>query len=193
MKKIAVFVTVLTLACGIFGCGSKAQESAPAESTVESVVESAEESTVEAEAAEESEAVESEEASEEPVECELEDGVYEAEFVTDSSMFHINEACEGLGILTVENGHMTIHVSLVSKNIVNLFPGTADEAQAEGAVLLEPTTDEVTYSDGETEEVYGFDIPVPVIGEDFDCALIGTKGKWYDHKVSVQNPVLIEE
>ena len=34
----------------------------------------------------------------------LEDGVYTAEFGTDSSMFHVNEADEGRGILTVENG-----------------------------------------------------------------------------------------
>ena len=47
----------------------------------------------------------------------------------------------------------------------------------------------MTYSDGMTEEVYGFDVPVPVIGEEFDLALIGTKGKWYDHKVKVSDPV----
>ena len=67
-------------------------------------------------------------------------------------MFHVNEAKEGRGELTVKDGQMTIHVSLASKKIVNLFPGTAEEAQADGAVLLEPTTDEVTYSDGMTEE-----------------------------------------
>ena len=39
------------------------------------------------------------------------------------------------------------------------------------------------------EEVYGFDIPVPAIGEEFDCALVGKKGKWYDHKVMVSDPV----
>lgn len=50
------------------------------------------------------------------------------------------------------------------------------------------TTDTVTYSDGISEEVYGFDIPVPVLDEEFDLALVGTKGKWYDHKVSVSNP-----
>ena len=65
-------------------------------------------------------------------------------------------------------------------------------APMEGAVLLEPTTDEVTYSDGMTEEVYGFDIPVPAIGEEFDCALVGEKGKWYDHKVKVTDPVKAE-
>ena len=44
-----------------------------------------------------------------------------------------------------------------------------------------------------TEEVYGFDVPVPVLETEFDLALIGTKGKWYDHKVSVSDPVLLEE
>ena len=87
---------------------------------------------------------------------------------------------------------MTIHISLVSKNIVNLFPGTAKEAQKKDAKFLEPTTDKVTYSDGTTEEVYGFDVPVPALDEEFDLALIGTKGKWYDHKVSVSNPVKAE-
>ena len=94
--------------------------------------------------------------------------------------------------VTVEDGKMTIHISLVSKNIVNLFPGTAKEAQKKGAKFLEPTTDKVTYSDGTTEEVYGFDVPVPALDEEFDLALIGTKGKWYDHKVSVSNPVKAE-
>ncbi|MBQ3392526.1 MAG: sirohydrochlorin cobaltochelatase [Lachnospiraceae bacterium] len=118
-----------------------------------------------------------------------EDGTYEAVFTTDSSMFHVNEANEDKGVLTVQDGQMTIHVSLASKNIVNLFPGTAEDAQKEGAVLLQPTTDEVTYSDGTIEEVNGFDIPVPAIGEEFDCALVGTKGTWYDHKVMVSDPV----
>ena len=100
-------------------------------------------------------------------------------------MFHVSEACDGKGTLTVKDGVMTIHISLGSKKILNLYPGLAEDAAKEGAVLLEPTTDTVTYSDGMTEEVYGFDVPVPAIGEEFDLALIGTKGKWYDHKVSV--------
>ena len=122
----------------------------------------------------------------------LEDGVYTATFTTDGSMFHVNEAYEDKGTLTVENGQMTIHVTLTSKKIVNLFPGTAEDAQKEGAELLQPTTDEVTYSDGTTDEAYGFDIPVPAIGEEFDCALVGEKGTWYDHKVMVTDPVKAE-
>lgn len=118
----------------------------------------------------------------------LEDGVYIADFNTDSSMFHVNEACDGKGTLTVKDGEMTIHVSLTSKKILNLYYGLAADAAKEGARLLDPTTDSVTYSDGMTEEVYGFDIPVPALDEEFDVALIGTKGTWYDHKVSVSNP-----
>ena len=123
----------------------------------------------------------------------LEDGTYTAEFQTDSSMFHVNEAMDGKGTLTVEDGKMTIHISLVSKNIVNLFEGTAEDAQKDGAELLQPTTDTINYSDGTSEEVYGFDVPVPALDKEFDLALIGKKGTWYDHKVSVTNPVEVEE
>lgn len=66
--------------------------------------------------------------------------------------------------------------------------GTAEDAQKDGAELLQPTTDTVTYSDGMSEEVYGFDIPVEAIDEEFDLALIGKKNKWYDHKV--KSPIL---
>lgn len=126
--------------------------------------------------------------SSESVNVALEDGTYHADFDTDSGMFHVNEANENKGVLTIENGKMTIHISLSSKKIVNLYAGLAEDAKKDGATLLQPTTDTVTYSDGTTEDVYGFDVPVPAIGEEFDLALIGTKGVWYDHKVSVSNP-----
>ena len=119
----------------------------------------------------------------------LADGVYKATFKTDSTMFHVNEAYKGQGILTVKDGQMTIHISLASKSIVNLYPGLKADAQKDGAAILQPTTDTVQYDDGTTEEVYGFDVPVPAIGEEFDLALVGTKGTWYDHKVIVTDPV----
>ena len=130
----------------------------------------------------------------------LEDGTYTAEFNTDSSMFHVNDAYDDKGTLTVKDGKMTIHISLVSKNIVNLFPGTIKDAKKKGAKLLQPTTDTITDEngnavigiDGKPKEVYGFDVPVPALDEEFDLALIGTKGKWYNHKVSVSNPVKAE-
>ncbi len=165
------------------GCGAgQAADATSAESTAV-----AQESTVTpTESTEAAETVSTETAQNE---AQLPDGVYTAEFSTDSSMFHVSEACDGKGTLTVKDGVMTIHISLGSKKILNLYPGLAEDAAKDGAVLLEPTTDTVTYSDGMTEEVYGFDVPVPAIGEEFDLALIGTKGKWYDHKVKVSDPV----
>ena len=164
------------------GCGAgQAADATSAESTA-----AAQESTVTPTETTEAENISTETAQDK---AQLPDGVYTAEFSTDSSMFHVSEACDGKGTLTVKDGVMTIHISLGSKKILNLYPGLAEDAAKDGAVLLEPTTDTVTYSDGMTEEVYGFDVPVPVIGEEFDLALIGTKGKWYDHKVKVSDPV----
>ena len=102
---------------------------------------------------------------------------------------HANEACDGKGTLTVENGQMTFHVSLASTHIVNLYLGKASDAADHEADWLQPTTDTVTYSDGTSEEVYGFDIPVTAVDTDFDLAILGTKGKWYDHVVSVRDAV----
>ncbi len=52
---------------------------------------------------------------------------------------------------------------------------------------LQPTVDTVTYSDGTSDEVYGFDIPVAAVDADFQLAILGTKGTWYDHTVSVSD------
>lgn len=182
MNKI-IIVGGLSACLLLGGCGAgQAAYATSAESTV-----AAQESTVTpTESTEATETVSTETAQDE---AQLPDGVYTAEFSTDSSMFHVSEACDGKGTLTVKDGVMTIHISLGSKKILNLYPGLAEDAAKDGAVLLEPTTDTVTYSDGMTEEVYGFDVPVPAIGEEFDLALIGTKGKWYDHKVKVSDPV----
>lgn len=118
----------------------------------------------------------------------LADGVYQASFSTDSSMFHANEACDGKGVLTVQNGQMSIYVTLAGKGIVNLFPGTAEDAQKPGAEWLQPTLETVHYSDGTTDEANAFLIPVPYLDKEFDVALVGKKGTWYDHKVSVSDP-----
>ena len=122
---------------------------------------------------------------EEETPCPLEDGIYYAKFTTDSTMFHVNEVFDDICVLTVENGKMTIHVPLASKGILHLFMGTAEDAQKSGAVLLDPMEEKVLYPDGLYETVYAYDIPVPYLDEEFDCAIIGTKDVWYDHKVMV--------
>lgn len=161
----ASLVLSLLVGCGASSTASSAASSAASSEAASSVASSAAETAA------------------------LPDGVYTAEFDTDSSMFHANEACDGKGTLTVENGQMTFHVSLASTHIVNLYLGKASDAADHEADWLQPTTDTVTYSDGTSEEVYGFDIPVSAVDADFDLAILGTKGKWYDHVVSVRNAV----
>lgn len=196
MSKIkTIFLTGVLVFSMAFMSACAGKTGDQQEAAVEETAPIAEEVTEEVtEEPEESEAVaEVQEDTAETTQAILPDGTYDAEFSTDSSMFHVSEACDGKGVLTVENGQMTIHVSLASRKILNLYPGSAEEAQKDGAQLLEPTVDEVTYSDGLTDEVYGFDIPVPALDEEFDVALIGTKGKWYDHKVCVSNPIAATE
>ena len=167
---LSLSVASLLLAAALTGCGA-------ASSTASSAAGSEAASSVASSAA----------AASETAAAALPDGSYTAEFDTDSGMFHANEACDGKGTLTVENGTMTFHVSLASKKIVNLYVGMAADAEANKADWLLPTTDTVTYSDGTSEEVYGYDIPVAAVDEDFQLALLGTKGKWYDHTVSIRN------
>ena len=175
-KLLMVLISVSMIASVFTGCGNSAEtkDSGKAQTEQAATKEDAEDKAEDEKTA-------------------LEDGTYTAEFQTDSSMFHVNEAMDGKGTLTVEDGKMTIHISLVSKYIVNLFEGTAEDAQKDGAELLQPTTDTINYSDGTSDEVYGFDVPVPALDKEFDLALIGKKGTWYDHKVSVTNPVKVEE
>lgn len=175
-RFVSLLAVSALLAASLAGCGSSA--SSVASSASSEAVTSVAESAV-SEAASESAAASSARA--------LEDGTYTAEFDTDSSMFHVNEASDGKGTLTVEDGQMTLHISLQSKKIVNLYVGMAADAPDHEADWLQPTTDTVTYSDGTSEEVYGFDVPVEALDTDFQLAILGTKGKWYDHTVSVRN------
>ena len=191
-RKMMTAVLALTLAVSwISGCSQQEETPAAAEAASET---SKEETSAASEASSEA----SEEASEASEEAEKAagektdgkvpaDGEYSARFTTDSNMFKINEVYDDRGTLTVKDGKMTIHITLPSKNIVNLFPGTAEDAQKDGAELLEPTTDTVRYEDGTEEEVNGFDVPVAALDEPFQLALIGTKGKWYDHEVTVSD------
>ena len=192
MKKRISIVAVLFMMTGalLAGCGSK-DNTAASDVSIEASIDAVQDSSESLGSGADTEVETGRTADAEGV-IDLEDGVYSADFETDSSMFHVNEACDGKGTLTVKDGKASIHISLTSKNIVNLFCGLAEDAQKDGAELLEPVVDTVTYSDGMTEEVYGFDVPVPALDEEFDLALIGTKGVWYDHKVKVTNPEPME-
>ena len=178
MKRLTVMIALMLTTLTIASCGGKQTATEPANEAATSAAETgAEETSNEAE------------TFDTAATQVLADGVYLADFTTDGSMFHVNETKDGKGILTVKDGEMTIHIVMPSKNVVNLFRGSAEDAQKEGAELIQPQLESVTYSDGTTEEVNSFDVPVPYLNQTFDLALVGTKGKWYDHKVSVSNAV----
>ena len=100
MKKFQIVSLTLAAALLLAGCG--ASESAAASGSSSEAV-----STVETAPAE------SESESEAPAaEAALPDDIYTADFNTDSSMFHVNEACNGKGTLTGENGERAIHGGL---------------------------------------------------------------------------------
>ena len=103
--KFALLLAGAVLAGSLTGCGASGT---PASSAASS--EAAASSAV------------SEAASEPAAEAALPDGVYTADFDTDSSMFHANEANDGKGTLTVKDGQMTFHVSLVSKKRLRMYP-----------------------------------------------------------------------
>ena len=172
-RVISGAVAALVLAGLLAGCGSTATGASSADSTPAATEATGSEATAP--------------TAEPQTEAALPDGVYTAEFETDSSMVHANEACDGKGTLTVADGKMTFHVSLASKKIVNLYLGTAEDAPSHESDWLQPTVDTVTYSDGTSDEVYGFDIPVAAVDADFQLAILGTKGTWYDHTVSISD------
>ena len=91
MKRVFSCVVAASLALSLLvGCGASSTASSAASSAASSEAASSVASSAAETAA-------------------LTDGVYTAEFDTDSSMFHANEACDGKGTLTVENGQMTFH------------------------------------------------------------------------------------
>ena len=113
------YIVAMTLVCAmsLAACGNK---NAKAETESKKAVQDATESTKKAEKTEK---------------IALSDGTYTAEFTTDSSMFHVNDAYDNKGTLTVKDGKATIHVTLTSTHIVNLFLGTAKDASKEMAQL----------------------------------------------------------
>ena len=190
LKGIFAVIAMVALCVVMAGCASGSGSSASASAAAStSAAASASASAATSASAAASDSASASASASAAAATSLQKGEYSATFNTDSSMFHANEADDGKGVLTVaDDGSMTIHVRLASTKIVNLFVGTAEEAQADGAVVLEPTSEMVKYSDGTEDEAYAFDVPVPALDEEFDVAILGAKGTWYDHKVSVSDP-----
>ena len=154
-QMLSLSVVTVLLAASLAGCGTS--------STAPSAVSSEAPSSAASSA-----------ASEVTETAALPDGVYTAELIPTAAC-SCQRGLRRQSTLTVKDGKMTFHVSLVSKKIVNLYPGLAADAEAHKTDWLLPTTDTVTYSDGTSEEVYGYDIPVTALDEDFSLAILGSK------------------
>ena len=86
----------------------------------------------------------------------------------------------------------------IRKEIKSLCKENADRLAGESERICKRIIESEQYEKAEglgiydlknmPETVNGFDVPVPYLDKEFDLALIGTKGKWYDHKVSVSSP-----
>ncbi len=118
----------------------------------------------------------------------LADGEYVVKFNTDSSMFHANEVDEGCGLLTVKDGKMVLFVRLAGTGVVKVFKGKAEDAQKEGAAVIDCVEAEVEYPDGMKDKVNAFYMEIDELDTEFDLAILGKKGTWYDHVVSVSSP-----
>jgi len=192
-KKLFIQTVALAIALALVGCGNNSTGEVSNNTEVVENVAGADEGTETTEIAEvEEEATEAETVEEQQADLGLEDGCYMVDFDTDNSMFRVNDTMNGKALLTVTEGKGMLHLVLTSKNIVNLYKGVIADVEEHKEDWISPTLEAVTYDDGITEEVNAFDVPVEVIGEEFDLALIGKKQVWYDHKVSISNPESVE-
>ena len=120
----------------------------------------------------------------------LADGVYTVDVTTDGGMFKLSEAVDGKGTLTVKDGKMTVHFTLSGKGFTQVFVGSAEDAQKDGAAVIDAVEDTLNFSDGTTDTANGFDVPVEELNVEFSLAAMGKKSaKWYDHTLCVSNPV----
>lgn len=107
----------------------------------------------------------------------LEDGVYDIEVDTDSSMFHVVA-----GELTVRDGQMTASIEMPGEGFSRLYFGTAEEAASasDGDIFEYYLNDEGSYC---------FDVPVEALDEELPIAAWGQRrDRWYDHTITFMAP-----
>lgn len=100
---------------------------------------------------------------------ELNDGTYEVEAASSSSMFRITD-CK----LTVKEGKMSAVLTLSGTGYLKLYMGTGEEA-------VKASEDEmIPYVENE-EGAYTYEVPVEALDMGIDCAAFSkNKEKWYD-------------
>ncbi|MBR1865790.1 MAG: hypothetical protein IJ801_04720 [Lachnospiraceae bacterium] len=102
----------------------------------------------------------------------VEDGTYQIEVTSSSSMFRIVDAQ-----LKVAGGDMTAVLTLSGTGYLKLFMGTGEEAMEAGEDTYIPFVEN-------EEGAYTYTVPVAVLNQEIDCAAYSKrKEKWYDRKL----------
>ena len=112
---------------------------------------------------------------------EIEEGVYEIDADSSSSMFRIVKA-----ELTVKDGDMSAVITLSGKGYLRLFMGTGMEA-----VKADPSSYAEFQED--TDGAYTYEIPVEALDKTLECTGFSKrKEKWYDHQICFMTSSLPE-
>ena len=112
---------------------------------------------------------------------EIEEGVYEIEADSSSSMFRIVKA-----ELTVKDGDMSAVITLSGKGYLRLFMGTGMEA-----VKADPSSYAEFQEDA--DGAYTYEIPVEALDKTLECTGFSKrKEKWYDHQICFMTSSLPE-
>ncbi len=166
MKRRLILLGLVILICMVFtGCGDKAQgvkEESPAPMVVDQ------------------EPAQSEAEDLQPLYgSQIEDGTYNIEVTSSSSMFRIIEAK-----LTVTAGEMSAVLTLSGTGYEKLYLGTGEEA-------LTDSDDKCIYYVENAEGKYTYTVPVAALDQELDCTAWSIrKQKWYDRTLVFRSSLI---
>ena len=104
----------------------------------------------------------------------IENGTYEVNLESSSSMFRIQSA-----ELTVSDSTMTVALTLGSTSYLKLFAGTAEQAAA--------STEDQYIGYTESGDGVVFEVPVEALDQPFSCAAFSAKKEmWYDRSLLIR-------
>jgi hypothetical protein len=175
LKGLSAGVVALALSVALTGCGSGGTASGTGDSTAEQ--EAIETTDAAVTDAEDSIEVAEDDAITVLSDDELEDGTYDIEVETDSSMFRA-ESCT----LTVADGVYTATLSLPGEGFSRLYFGSAEEAaEADDADIADYYLND--------DAKYTFDLAVEKLDEELPIAAYGQRrDTWYDHTIIFHAP-----
>lgn len=113
----------------------------------------------------------------------VENGTYEVEMESSSSMFKIEKA-----VLEVSDDAMNVTITLSGTSYPYLYAGTAKEAAA-----LNDEKAYIAYTEGDDGK-YSYTLPVEALDSSFPCAAFSkNKEQWYDRNLLVRADSLPED